>query len=209
MDPRSRPDDFGLCQRLDLYLSTSEPAQRANTHSDLRVLGKVGALTIYELDYFLGGGDGRLDLKSILVETAANQLHEIHVQQRWLGGGIAPSELLDAGTDKILKTKFEDGGNYHYVYEDYFLITNGGAYLLDFKPVFDAAAKVIPSDMLAFQPTEIFDFVKLVWTMDTEKRDQNLGEKAGCCQGRVSVKFRLENGRVVPTDATYDPDWRF
>jgi hypothetical protein len=101
--------------------------------------------------------------------------------------------------------KSEDGGNAHIVIEDYIAISKDGAALLDFAPVFEAVSKVVPGDLVTYQPTSEFDFKSLRFRIRTEKRNLNIGAKVGCCEGRVEVPFRIEHGRVVEGKAEYFP----
>jgi hypothetical protein len=214
-DPRSRPNSDVLCAALELCIPSatqgppptqSELEERARTHTDLRLVGTLGGLSVYELDYFLAGGDGSLDLRSVLVETVPDQFHEIHVQEKTSPlSTVYPSEIVGREPVRVLKTKYDDGGNYHFVHEDYFTISKRGAHLIDFKPIYEAAEKAVPGDMAIYQPTEAFDFGKLLWTAQTEKRDANIGPKVACCEGRVSVTFRVDGGIVVPGAAKYEP----
>jgi hypothetical protein len=206
-DPRSRPDPDDLCVLLDLcdrprlQPSASEVAARSRTHTDLRLLGKMGAITFYELGYYLGERPERLEVRSILAETSPNQFYEIEVRQRENGGGLSPAELLDLEQEKLLKTRFTDGGNHHLVWDEYFDISENGWKLLDLKPLFAAAFKVIPRGMDTYvsEGQGDFEVKSLVW---------RIGTGTSCCEGRVSVTFRLEDGHVIPTGATYEPTVR-
>ena len=101
----------------------------AKTRTDLKLVGKIGPFTIYDLYYFYCYDDSCYDDKrvrgerSILVGSGSNQFHEIEFTGR--GGAIYSSEILKVGSQQVLKTKSDDGGSYHFVYEDYFAFVNG------------------------------------------------------------------------------------
>lgn len=187
-DPRARPESDRPCAMLDLCYCPVQPCppptrseleERTRTHTDLRLVGTVGGLSVYELSYFLSGSNGPPDLRSVLVETAPDEIHEIHVQDRSDPfSEIYPSQLVGLEPAQVLKTKYDDGGNYHIVYEDYYTISGRGVHLLDFKPVFEAARKAVPGDMVIYQPTEMFDFNELAWTSETESATRMLSQRS-------------------------------
>jgi hypothetical protein len=192
--------------------SAAELEDRAKTHTDLRLVGRIGTITIYDLEYFLGGspwGDdfdpnqGRADMRSVLVETAPGQFHEILVDTN-VGGTIYPSFLVDVRPQKVLGTIDDAGGMYHPLYQRYFVVSENTFHLLDFAPVLEAASKAIPTNMMILGPTEKYDFGKLEWEAGTESLDGVIN-KVNCCPGRVRVTFRLDGGRVIPTGASYKP----
>jgi len=214
-DPRSRPDCERLCRSLDLsWPSTArEAADLARTHANLRLVGKIAAFTIYDLDYFLGGNpwfgsddvnQGRPDLRSVLVNTGPEQFREILVQRN-LGGTIYPAVLLDAGQQKVLKTEYWSAGHPGSREEAYFAFSESGPQLLDFTPVYEAAAKVVPENMNMFRLAEEFDFGTLSWTIPTEWLDARTNPAHCCGGGRIKVTFRLDPGRVIPIGAAYEP----
>jgi len=95
-------------------------AESAKTmHTDLSVVGKIGAFTIYDLEYIINEGDASSRVRSVLIESAPHQLHEIHVRGNMPLGTLFPSEILNTGQLSVIKVKFDDGGIYHDVYEDY------------------------------------------------------------------------------------------
>jgi hypothetical protein len=121
-------------------------------------------------------------------------------------GTLFPTEILNVGQQSLLKVKFDDGGVYHIVYEDYYVISQDSALLLDFEPVLQAVSKVLPRDMVAWQPTSRFDVATLLLEIRAEKRDANMSPKVACCEGRVEVPFRIERGRVIAGEAKYFPE---
>jgi hypothetical protein len=184
-----------------------EIENRLKMHTTVRLVGRIDAFTAYELLYFSGGDESQPFLRSVLVETAPNQLHEIHVQEA--DGSLMtlfPTEILRVGQQSIIRLKFDDGGIYHIFYEDYFVISRLGAILLDFKPVFEAAARAVPHGMGAYQPTSRFDLEALTFHIQTEKNDPNVSPKMGCCEGRVEVPFTIRDGRVFAGTAKYFPE---
>lgn len=197
----------------DRILQCGQPFSKADleehaktTHTDLSVVGKIGTFTIYDVEYIFNEGDAGSRVRSVLIETAPEQLHEIHVRGNMPLGTLFPAEILSLGQLSIIKVKFDDGGIYHLVYEDYYVISQDGALLLDFKPVLQAASKVVPRDMVTWQPTSRFDFGSFLFEVRTEKRDADVGPKVACCEGRVEVPFRIVRGLVIAGEAKYFPE---
>lgn len=182
--------------------------QRSKTRVVVSLVGTIGALSVYDVEYVFDPGDiTRPNIRSVIVGTVPRGFHEIRVQTNGPLTTFFPLEILKAGSPQpIVKVKMDDGGNYHAVIEDYFVISEQGAIRLDFKSLFEAASKAIPSDMMMFQPTWRYDFDALVFHSETEKHDVTIGRKVACCEGRVEVPFRVEDGRVVAGEAKYYPD---
>jgi hypothetical protein len=118
-----------------------ELKRQSKTRTKMRIVGKMGAFTIYDLEYFFSFNVTSPGMRSVLVETAPNQFHEIHVRDSSGFATLYPTRILVAGWQSVIKVKFDDGGNYRFVYEDYFVIKDGEAVLLDFEPVFQAAER--------------------------------------------------------------------
>jgi len=205
-DPCSRSDRTDRILQCSLNPSATELEQRLKTRTKFRVVGRVGAFYVYDLEYYFDGEDpGQPGVRSVLIGKTRQELHEIHVQDRQPLGTLYATQILHIGRQPILMIKADDGGMYHQIDEDYFAVSQAGASLLDFKPVFEAADHAIPSDMVTYQPTSTYDFEASVFRVRTEKRDVNIGRKVACCEGSVEVPFRIEQGRVVPGKAEYIP----
>jgi hypothetical protein len=188
--------------------SAQELERRKATTTELNLVGKIDGYSVYDLDYAFTGHAYLRGMKSVLIESAPNQFHEIYVRalDNMQGQGEWPTEIIDDGQQSILKMKFEDGGNYVIVYEDYFVIVNGIPVLLDFDPVLKAAKEVVPKGMTAYQPTSEYHFGSHVFSIRTERTDADVGPKVAGCEGRVEVHFSIENGSVIAGQATYSPD---
>jgi hypothetical protein len=89
------------------------------------------------------------------------------------------------------------------VYEKYFVILDGAAVLLDFGPAIRAAEKAVPMGDRTYQPMSEFNLKSLVYTIGTERLDANIGQKVACCNGHISVPFRIEKGLVVAGRAEF------
>lgn len=209
VDPclRSDANDRRVYQ-CDLKLSAVELERPSKTRTSLRVVGKIGQLIVYDLEYFFSDQEFGPNMKSVLVQTAANEVREIDVRSAGPRETLLPTQILrgEHGQPPVIKVNFDDAGIYHFVHEEYFVILNGVALLVDFTPVFDAALKIIPNGMTTYQPTSRFDFKSHVFHIQTEKLDANIGPKVACCEGRVEVPFRIEQGRVIASNPKYFPE---
>jgi hypothetical protein len=208
--PPARSLGYLVCQpysrtsKADDYFRCDEQ----QTHTRLRFVGRAGAFDIYELTYFNVTDDydsSQPGLRSVLVRTAPDQYREIHLRENTNSGILFPPEIVHAGTQPLVRLKFDDGGIYHYVHEDYFVISAGGEILLDYGPLVDAASRVLPSSEELYQPTIRFDFASLLFHIGTEKRDRGMGPKVSCCVGRVEVPFVIQEGRVIAGEGKYSP----
>jgi len=198
-----KKDRFTYCEEPP---SEAELQRRAQTRTNLRVVGKIGDFTIYDLEYFLGFDYPGPHMRSTLVETPGHQFHEIYIEESLSGGTLFPTEILKAGQQPVIKLKYDDGGMYHIVIESYFVILDGVPVLLSFGPVERAAEEAVPDGMRTYQPASGVNFTSLVYSIGTERLDANVGPKVACCDGQVTVPFRIEKGLVVAGKAEYSPE---
>jgi hypothetical protein len=174
--------------------------------TELREVGEIGSFAVYDLVYFNGEDTGEtkpVHLRSVLVKVGPDSFREVHVQETL--GAVFPTEIMQVGQQRVIKLKLEDGGMYHIVYEDYFFLTSGGLQRLDFGPVIAAAERAVPKDEFTYQPTTVYGLDTLAYSIGTEKGGKNIGAKVGCCDGRVEVPFKIENGKLIPGEARCTP----
>jgi hypothetical protein len=207
VDPCSRSDKEDRIADCEEPPSKAEVQRRAGTRTNLRVAGKIGDFTIYDLEYFRGLDYPGPHLRSVLVETPSHQFHEILVQERTVPGTLFPTKIVKAGQEPVIGAKCDDGGMYHSVDEHYFVMLDGVAVLLDFDTVIHAAEAILPRGVFTYQPMTIFDFTSLMYSIGTEGPGPIISAKMGCCSGRVTVPFRVEKGIVLAGKAVFDPDW--
>lgn len=200
-----KKDRFTYCEEPP---SKEELQRRAGTRTNLRVAGKICDFIIYDLEYFWGDEYPGPHMRSVLVETAGHEFHEILFQESSVSlSTLFPTEIVKAGEQHVIKVKYDDGGMYHAIDEHYFVMLDGVAVLLDFDPVIRAAEEVVPSGMTTYQPATHFDFASLIYSIGTEGPGPIVSAKTACCEGRVAVPFRIEKGLVVAGEAVFDPDW--
>lgn len=97
VDPCARRDKK---DRLLECSPTGEPNEYSLVTNRLRVVGKIGQFTVYDLTYFRADS-GDAGLQSILVGTG-DQMHEIYFQQNnW--GILFPAEIVLAGQQPVIK----------------------------------------------------------------------------------------------------------
>jgi hypothetical protein len=167
----------------------------------MQEIGPIGGFTAFDL-FYLNGDLPEPFARSVLVRTAPNQLREIHIGANRV---YFRTQIVEAAKQHIIKVKSDDGGNPRFVYEYYFVLLKEGAVFLDFAPLIEAAAKVAPSDVITYQPTSEFDLESLIFRIATETRNLTMGAKVSCCEGRVEVPFKIQQGRVIPGVAKYFP----
>lgn len=181
-------------------------------YTKLKVAGTIGTFKVYDLEYFFDGPEDPDNpttpgMRSVLVRTAPNQFHEIHVEDN-TGGEFYPTQITKSGQYSILSIVHGDGGIYRSYTQQCFAISLTGSSLLDFAPVLEAAHSVVPDDMAAYQPMSRINFSSRVFHIWTERTDTGVGAKVSCCQGLVEVPFTIRMGRVIPGKAKYSPDVR-
>lgn len=180
---------------------------QAGTRTTLEIVGRVDGFTIYDLKYS-SPEDPKPGQRSVLVSIGPDEVHEIHVRENMPGGTFYPIKIIAVAQWPMIEVKWDDGGNAHFVHEDYFLLRKAGAILLDFAPVVNAAKSSIPADMVTYQPTSRFDLNALMYSVVAFRRDSPASSKLACCTGRVDVQFQIaDDGRVAPGQSTYIPIW--
>jgi hypothetical protein len=182
-------------------------AKRLKGTADVRLIGRINGLAIYDVLYHVSAEEVGPGWKSILVKTSADAYTEIFHEQR-NQGEINPSFLVKAGTDLVLGIVDQQYRLDQVEYYWWFDFEH--AVLLDFKPVWEAAQKVVPegtsvlkSHLNAKQtfPRQVIDVT--TWPADLWR----------CCAsvGVVKVRFEIKAGIIVAKDAYYDPsakrDW--
>jgi hypothetical protein len=200
VDPCARSD------KKDRFLEcpvSGKPNQYSLVTNKLRTVGKTGEFTVYDLMYF-NTNDQESQMQSVLVGIGNGQLHEIHVRVN-NNGRLFPVEIVHAGNQPVVKASLDDGGMYHSVVEEYFLVSQRGASLLSFDPVSEAAAKALPGDLATYYPAHRLDFSTLVFWIGTEQLPLTMGPKVSCCVGHVEVPFRIEQGKVIAGEGKYFP----
>jgi hypothetical protein len=206
--PCSRSDRKDRLTYCEEPPSKAELDRRAGTRTNLRVAGRIGDFTVYDLEYFFGSDYPGPHMRSVLVEAAGHEFHEILFQESSVSlSTLFPTEIVKAGEQHLIRVKYDDGGMYHYIDEHYFVMLDGVAVLLDFDPVERAAGEAVPNGMSAYQPASGFDFTSMTYSIGTEGPGPVISAKTGCCEGRVTVPFRIEKGLVVAGKAVFDPDW--
>jgi len=179
---------------------------QTGTRTILQTAGTIDHFTVYDLQYF-SPDSVEPDQRSVLVGIGADEVHEVHARGNTIGGSFSPIRIRSLGQQPMIEVNWEDGGNAHFVQQDYLLLKKSGAILLDFTPVVNAARLAIPADMVTYRPTETFDLSGLVYSVGAFRRDSPVGGKVACCTARIDVQFQIANGRVVPGKSTYIPDW--
>jgi len=151
VDPCLRPDSDALVRALECTWdgapppSPAERERRANTHTNLVEVGKIGGFTIYDLWFSRNGFPyPGPDLRSVLVKTATDQYREIDVHIR-RGVAFPGSEIVQLGGEPILIAKSHDGGNHNRIAEALYMFRQSGPEPPDFKAVGRAATELMPA----------------------------------------------------------------
>lgn len=168
--------------------------------ADVRLIGRINGLAIYDVLYHVSEKDVGPRWKSILVETTPNAFTELFHEQK-NQGMINPSFLIKTGPDLVLGVVDQqyrmDEAEYYWWFDfDH-------AVLLDFKPVWDAAQKVVPAGTTLFKahlngkltfPRQVIDVA--TWPSNLQH----------CCAliGVVKVRFEIRAGIIVVRDAYFD-----
>jgi hypothetical protein len=174
---------------------------RANkARVELKLVGRVHGFDVHDLFYSLGD-DPRPGLKSILVQTGLDAFQEIYHDEP-NEGRPNPSFLAKASNDTLLCVA-------DYVYrwdaeEECFWFGADGIVRLDFTPIWRAAQNAVPAGRSIWEyglkAKETFDAMTLAVGIRYKESNR-------CCDlGVVSVRFELNQGRVIVIGTEFDPD---
>jgi hypothetical protein len=198
--PMLRIEGFcGLCTAEDLA-----EAKKTKAEANLKLVGRLAGFEIYDLYYHFEDRPGP-DTKLILVKTGEDQYREIYHREPTQMDALAePSSFVKAGDDQFLEAVYDDGGNGGDHLRDYFWFDRSGATLVDFTPILVAAKSVlsagrevlwiyemegkIPGTHHLWAPGPLISRVRI--------------EEAGV----VTVEFRFDHGKVVPSRTSWDMD---
>jgi len=182
-------------------------AMQARIRSELKFVGALAGFEVYDLFYRFQC-EGCVDHKAILVKTGVDEFREIyHVQPAQIDAFAGSSFVINVGKEQLLGTRYVVGGNQGSNCDDFFWFGKSGATVVDFEGVRKAARAVLPEGASLWgggddnRPETIATGVFRFWVID---RNALL-----CCSpAAVTVRFRIDRGRVVVLKATFDPKGR-
>jgi hypothetical protein len=208
VDPCLRPASDALTRNLDCTWdgapppSPAERERRANTHTDLVLIGKIGEFTIYDLRYSRNGFSyPDPDLRSVLINTAPDEYREIDVYVR-RGVMFPSSEIVEVGGEPILIAKSHDGGNHSWIDEVLYMFRQSGPETPDFKAVGLAVTDLKPPNMSILTARD--DFPAMTYVVEMYRNDLNLPTVFVKERGRITVTYRFVDGRAIVTGAKFD-----
>jgi hypothetical protein len=214
VDPCARPESDGLVRAIQCTSpyapspSSAELKRRAEIHTDVVELGKVGGFTIYDLWYrrdgsfYQAGAVASADVRSVLVKTDADQYREIDVDVR-IGDLFPASEIVNLDGEPILIAKSHDGGNHNRIDENLYMFRPSGLETPDFKAVGETVKKLTPPNMSLRVWTH--DYATMTDLVEIYRNDLNLPPVAVQERVRISVTYRFVNGHAVVTSSKYEP----
>jgi hypothetical protein len=168
-------------------------------------VGSFGQWKIYDLNYYFAETPDEKDCKSVLVQTAPGEFREIFFQERGQPGSlISATFVMELGDSKVVYSRYDVPGRYA-IFEEYFLaMSANGSKLMHMEPLLNAAKKQVPANSMIYMPQSEFDFQEMTWTVETEPTDTNSSAKVACCDGKVTVRFKVERNAFVPISAKYE-----
>ena len=152
-------------------------------------------------------GQAPIQWKSLLVQTGADgQYVEIYELQADSGlfMPMTPAAIYGAGPDAILGTYDPDTGNGGGCDDGYWWFDRDGAHEVNFSPLYDAIARVLPRES---------HFTRNCWALHPEKSQlrswvqKNDAECHACGGlGEVHAEYRIEHGAAIPVSVHFEPE---
>lgn len=182
--------------------------------TDVTVLGFVDRVAIVRIVYEVGSSGPYFDGKyyqpqyatTILAKTGPNEYGEIFHQLNCLYYSyFTYVKLFTVDGTSFIYSQLDNGGNVHGFTESIFRVGAYGVRLLDPKPIHDEASRVIPTDFFGYPPSSAFSFKERTWRIATEPKNLKDSPRMSCCRGTGEVKFKIEDGKFIPTSSKYFP----
>ncbi len=192
----------------DQFCTACTPQDKATLHAqhkfktELTKVGDLRGFAIYDLFYFFDDdiATRQIDWKSILVKVAPGRFREIyHLQPTQ--AIVRPSFLLKVGDRQILATRDQIPGTGNNFYEDYFWFDRDGPVRIDIDVIPKVLKAILPAGSGVWKGGGLH-MKTLTYRMPVWKENDG-----NCCPtgGRVELKFRLDDGRLVVTGKHFDP----
>ena len=192
------------------YLCTDDEklvsAMQSKVRSELKLVGTLAGFEVYDLFYRFQC-EGCVDHKAILVRTGVDEYREIYHLEPTHADAFVGSSVINVGREQLLGTRYMDGGNKGAYSDDFFWFAKSGATWVDFDGVRKAARAVLPKGASLWgggddnSPKTIAAGVMQFWVIERN-------EPLCCGPAAVTVRFRIDRGRVVVKKATFDPKGR-
>jgi hypothetical protein len=148
-NPFLRDDGDDLCV-LCTPEGKAKSAQHYSIRTEVRTVGTLAGYRIVDVFYYVGSREMNADLtdvkwKSILVQVGPDRFREIfHLSAFYTTVSIAPSRIIQSGTERILATTDGDGGNGGGCWEGYWWFDKAGPHSLNFAGLSIAIEERVP-----------------------------------------------------------------
>ncbi len=146
-----------------------------------------------------------VEWKSLVVESSPGVFREVYliIDDGMFIRPLKPARILRIDDTELLATTDDMEGNGGYCTEGYWVLRQDGPWLLDFTPVRNAIARVVPANAAAMQMG--------CWAMSIEKQTISapVQEKNADCHacgwlGHADVKFKIERHQAVPVTVKFE-----
>jgi hypothetical protein len=205
----------------DAYLHHCEnctPRHKADIQkgeqAEIVKLGDVRGLGVYQATYTLMGEDGvgtihTARTKSILVETAPDEFHEIFYGEPYNPtGSVDDAKIITAGGDQTLVWVRVNAGGKSIPEHLFFRIDSGGSARVDFEPVWKVASSLLPSgDNLYGWTIELTPHAN-AFTVRWPVFSCSPIDEVPChadIDGAVEVDFKLDDDHLTPLGRRHIP----
>jgi hypothetical protein len=96
-----------------------------------------------------------------------------------------------------------DGGNHNRIDETLYMFRPSGPEMPSFGALYEAAKKLMPTNMGI--RTAINDYASMTYVVQAYRNDLNLPPVTVNERGRITVEYRLVDGRAVVIRSKYEP----
>jgi hypothetical protein len=197
---------FGTANVVDGVPHERRPGCRPASTTLSRV-GSIGKFVVYDLKYYSADDPNSAGATSILVRAPSGRYREIYYRETTQpDASIASTGIVQIGGERTVRAIYNVGGRYAAFDERYFSFGAHGAKLMHIEPLVLAAKRQLPADSTIYLPESEFDFEAMTWTVWTEPTNTSASAKLACCDGSVTVRFKIVHGDFVVVSAVYEKD---
>lgn len=202
-NPVLRDDGHDLCASC-----APEGMQKYVIRSVVKPVGSLAGYSIVDVLYYIGeradDAPKRAKWKFILVEVAPEQYKEIfHLQALYTVVSLTASRIAQSGSEKVLATVDNGGGNGDGCWEGYWWFDRAGPHNLDFSRLKSEIKRKVPQNTVFSLGCEHLN-------LEAERIDSGVQKIDAPCHacglvGQVTAHFHLVGAKAEPGTISYKP----
>ena len=203
--------DAYLRHRCEGCSSTEKADLQSRVQTTIVKVGKVRGFDVYDVTYEetvdAAGATFTTSSKSILVQTAQDEFHEIFYGDPYANADIDDAKIVTTGDDQTLVWVRRNSGGKSFPEYVLFRIDSGGSAHVDFDPLWKAASSLLTSGENLYgwtiELTPHANAFTVRWPVFSCSPDDR--PCRGDIDGAVEVDFKLDGDHLTPLGRRHIP----